>query len=64
MRQAETTWRGRTLRRWYLFETDGRRRVVWAETAELALEKGRRSATAALTDRVEPAPSIGTILRS
>jgi hypothetical protein len=60
MEQAVTTWKGRPWRRWYVYETDGRRRVVWEETPQGALDKARRSATAAMSERVDPAPPLGT----
>jgi hypothetical protein len=56
--QATIQHGGETLRRWYVYETDGRRRVTWAPTADAALAKAERSITAALSGRVEPAPPM------
>lgn len=56
MEQATIVHGGVELRRWYVYETDGRRRVTWAPTADAALAKAERSITAALSGHVEPAP--------
>ena len=64
MEQAITTRPdGMTVRRWFLFESDGHRLVTWAEDEAAALAKLQRAghfgpdATLAAV-RIEPAPSM------
>lgn len=64
MKQAMTIHNGVELRRWYLYETDGHRRVVWAEDESAALRKGWRGTHAMLSDHVEPAPALGEDAKS